>query len=54
MQMDMMAVIGLFRFHPSSVPNGTVVQVMQNGYAIGSRCLRPALVGVSKAAANDP
>jgi molecular chaperone GrpE len=33
---------------------GTVVQVMQNGYAIGERCLRPALVGVSKAAANDP
>ena len=28
---------------------GTVVQVMQPGYAIGERCLRPALVGVAKA-----
>lgn len=32
---------------------GTIVQVMQDGYAIGSRCLRPALVGVAKAPAND-
>lgn len=30
-------------------PNGTVVHVMQPGYMIGSRVLRPALVGVSKA-----
>jgi molecular chaperone GrpE len=31
-----------------SVPSGTVVQVMQAGYMIGERVLRPALVGVSK------
>ena len=30
------------------VPNGTVVQVVQTGYVIGDRVLRPALVGVSK------
>ncbi|TMJ05128.1 MAG: nucleotide exchange factor GrpE [Alphaproteobacteria bacterium] len=32
----------------ASVPAGTVVQVMQPGYTIGERVLRPALVGVSK------
>lgn len=31
-----------------SVPDGTVVQVMQPGYMIADRMLRPALVGVSK------
>jgi molecular chaperone GrpE len=31
-----------------SVPSGTVVQVMQPGYMIADRVLRPALVGVSK------
>lgn len=31
-----------------SVPTGTVVQVMQDGYVIGERVLRPALVGVAK------
>src|SRR4051812_40539286 len=31
-----------------SVPAGTVVQIMQPGYTIGERVLRPALVGVSK------
>lgn len=44
----------MFEVPTAEHPPGTVVQVMQNGYAIGSRCLRPALVGVSKAAANDP
>jgi molecular chaperone GrpE len=33
---------------PSATP-GTVVQVMQSGYKIGERVLRPALVGVAKA-----
>src|SRR4051794_33049127 len=32
----------------ASVPAGTVVQIMQPGYTIGERVLRPALVGVSK------
>src|SRR5262249_45731657 len=31
-----------------SVPSGTVVQVMQPGYTIADRVLRPALVGGSK------
>ena len=31
-----------------SVPDNTVVQVMQPGYMIADRVLRPALVGVSK------
>lgn len=30
-------------------PAGTVVQVMQSGYQIGDRLLRPAMVGVAKA-----
>jgi molecular chaperone GrpE len=33
------------------VPSGTVVQVVQAGYTIGERVLRPALVGVSKGGA---
>ena len=31
-----------------SVPSGTVVHVVQAGFTIGERVLRPALVGVSK------
>lgn len=34
-----------------SVPTGTVVQVVQAGYMLGERILRPALVGVSKGGA---
>jgi molecular chaperone GrpE len=37
-----------------SVPAGTVVQVMQSGFMIGERILRPALVGVSKGGAKAP
>jgi molecular chaperone GrpE len=33
------------------VPAGTVVQVVQAGYTIGERVLRPALVAVSKGGA---
>jgi molecular chaperone GrpE len=32
----------------AEVPDGTVVDVMQAGYMIGDRCLRPALVAVAK------
>jgi molecular chaperone GrpE len=35
----------------SDVPAGHVAQVIQSGYMIGERMLRPALVGVSKPAA---
>ena len=34
-----------------SVPAGTVVQVVQAGFMIGERVLRPALVAVSKGGA---
>ncbi|WP_316203419.1 nucleotide exchange factor GrpE [Bradyrhizobium sp. SZCCHNS3051] len=37
-----------------SVPSGTVVQVVQAGFMIGERVLRPALVGVSKGGAKAP
>ncbi|UFZ02161.1 nucleotide exchange factor GrpE [Bradyrhizobium ontarionense] len=36
-----------------SVPSGTVVQVVQAGFMIGERILRPALVGVSKGGAKQ-
>src|SRR3954471_17499216 len=36
-----------------SVPPGTVVQVVQAGYMIGDRVLRPALVAVSKGGAKS-
>ena len=38
----------IFEVPNVEVPNNTVVQVMQTGYAIGDRVLRPAMVGVSR------
>lgn len=38
----------MFEVPDASVPAGTVVQVVQDGYVIGERVLRPALVGVAK------
>jgi molecular chaperone GrpE len=48
----------MFELPDPSQPAGTVAQVVQNGYMIGERMLRPALVGVAKggpkpAPAND-
>ena len=47
----------MFEVPNPDVPSGTVVQVVQSGYSIGDRVLRPAMVGVArggpKAAAND-
>ncbi|MCX7349665.1 MAG: nucleotide exchange factor GrpE [Alphaproteobacteria bacterium] len=40
----------LFEMPTNDHPPGTVVQEMQSGFAIGDRCLRPAMVGVAKAA----
>ncbi len=40
----------MFEIPDASVPPGTVVQVVQAGYMIGDRVLRPALVGVAKKA----
>jgi molecular chaperone GrpE len=38
----------IFEVPDASVPAGSIVQVVQPGYMIGDRVLRPALVGVSK------
>ena len=38
----------MFEVEDTSVTTGTVVQVVQAGFVIGERVLRPALVGVSK------
>jgi molecular chaperone GrpE len=38
----------MYEVQDPGVPEGTVVEVMQAGYAIGDRCLRPALVAVAK------
>lgn len=40
----------MFEVPTSEKPPGTVMQVMQPGFKIGERVLRPALVGVAKAA----
>ncbi len=39
----------MFEVPTSEKPPGTVMQELQSGYAVGERCLRPSLVGVSKA-----
>jgi molecular chaperone GrpE len=44
----------MFEIPDQNVPAGTVVQVMQPGYTIGERVLRPALVGVSKGGPKAP
>jgi molecular chaperone GrpE len=38
----------MYEVQNPDVPEGTVVDVMQAGYTIGDRCLRPALVAVAK------
>lgn len=47
----------MFEVPDPSVPNGTVAQVVQAGYVIAGRVLRPAMVGVTKggpAAVKEP
>ena len=44
----------MYEVQNADVPEGTVVDVMQSGYAIGDRCLRPALVAVAKGGAKQP
>lgn len=41
----------MYEVPDASVPSGTVVQVVQAGFMIGDRVLRPALVAVSKGGA---
>jgi molecular chaperone GrpE len=38
----------MFEVPNGDVPNNTVIQVVQAGFAIGERVLRPAMVGVAK------
>ena len=38
----------MFEVPDPTRPEGTIVQVVQSGYAIGERVLRPAMVGVAK------
>lgn len=44
----------MFEKEDPTVPSGSVVQVMQAGYMIGERMLRPALVAVAKGGAKAP
>lgn len=44
----------MFEVPNPDVVNGTVVQVVQAGYVIGERVLRPAMVGVSKGGPKAP
>lgn len=38
----------IFEVEHEDAPHGTVVQVVQPGYSIGERVLRPAMVGIAK------
>jgi molecular chaperone GrpE len=44
----------MYEVPTSELPPGHVAQVIQAGYMLGDRVLRPALVGVSKTAAKSP
>ncbi len=44
----------MFEVPQPEVAAGTVVQVVQPGYVIGDRVLRPALVGVAKGGPKEP
>lgn len=44
----------MFEVPNPNVPEGTVVQVVQEGFAIGERVLRPAMVGVARGGGATP
>jgi len=44
----------MFEVDNADVPDGTIVEVIQAGYVIAERVLRPALVGVAKGGAKQP
>jgi molecular chaperone GrpE len=44
----------MFEAPDASTPKGAVLQVVQAGFTIGERVLRPALVGVSSGAPAAP
>jgi molecular chaperone GrpE len=43
----------MFEVPDASVPAGSIVEIVQPGYMIGDRVLRPAMVGVSKGGAKS-
>lgn len=44
----------MFEVPDPTRPEGTVVQVVQSGFSIGDRVLRPAMVGVAKGGPKSP
>ena len=44
----------MFEVPDKEIPNNTVMEVVQDGYVIGERMLRPAMVGVSKGGPKTP
>ena len=44
----------IFEAERADQPAGTIVQVLQPGYVLHDRLLRPAMVGVAKAGAERP
>jgi molecular chaperone GrpE len=44
----------LFEIPDENVPAGTVLQVVEDGYVIGERVLRPAKVGISRGGPKAP
>lgn len=44
----------IFEVEDPELPAGTVTEVVQSGYVIGDRVLRPAMVGVSKGGPRTP
>ncbi len=44
----------IFEVEDTELPAGTVTEVVQSGYVIGDRVLRPAMVGVSKGGPKAP
>lgn len=44
----------MFEAPDTGQPDGTIVQILQMGYIIGDRLLRPAMVGVAKGGAQNP
>ena len=44
----------MFEVQDKEIPNNTVVEIVQEGYVIGERMLRPAMVGVAKGGPKIP
>ena len=44
----------MFEVQDKETPNNTIVEIIQDGYVIGERMLRPAMVGVSKGGPKIP